>query len=530
MEKQPLTVLILEDSEFDAVVLESLLRKGGYAPEILRVETLDDFAAAVSDESRQWDIILADYNLPGFQAPAALAALQESGKDIPFIIISGGIGEDTAVEAMKAGAHDYLMKGQLTRLVPAVEREIRESRNRQSARKAEEALRRSERLSRLILENSKDAIILTDFDSVIQLANPAVEKVFGYDRDSIVGKNISILLPDKIPDDIDISEYGPITHNSRIAFDQPAHETLGQRRDRSIIVIEISFNRFDIGGKPYFAAFIRDISARKRAEKELRSHEEQFRVAREIQQRLFPKSPPTIEGMDIAGASIPALISGGDYYDYLQMPGGCWGFVVADVTGHGVGPAMLTAETRAYLRLLARESTSPAEILNQANKVLADDLDYERYITAILVAYNPATRSIIWVNAGHPPAFVFDSGGSVRTALEPNGSPLGIRPETPYRDSGPVTLNSTDGLMLYSDGIEEARNESGDFFSRDRLELWLRHSSALSADDSLNGLLQAASLFRQGLPQADDMTAIIVKGQSPANAGGNQDSTDEEAP
>lgn len=309
MDSRQIKTLILEDSEFDAVVLESLLRKGSYDPHILRVESLEDFSHAVSSED--WDVILADYNLPGFQAPAALSVLQKVGKDIPFIIISGGIGEDTAVEAMKAGAHDYLMKGQLARLVPAVEREIREARNRKSARDSEEALRRSERLSRLILEHSMDAILLTDSDSVIQLANPAVQNVFGYDHEAIVGLNMSILLPSHIPEDVDISDFGNIIHLPNIAVDRLAHETIAQRKDHTFIAIEISLNSFEIGGKPFYAAIIRDISARKRAEKELRSNEEQFRVAREIQQRLFPKCPPDIPGLDVAGMTIPAQMSGG---------------------------------------------------------------------------------------------------------------------------------------------------------------------------------------------------------------------------
>lgn len=509
MDSRQIKTLILEDSEFDAVVLESLLRKGSYDPQILRVESLEDFSRAISNED--WDVILADYNLPGFQAPAALSVLQGVGKDIPFIIISGGIGEDTAVEAMKAGAHDYLMKGQLARLVPAVEREIREARNRKSARDSEEALRRSERLSRLILEHSMDAILLTDSDSVIQLANPAVQAVFGYDHEAIVGLNMSILLPSHIPEDVDISDFGSIIHLPNIAVDRLAHETIAQRKDHTFIAIEISLNSFDIGGKPFYAVIIRDISARKRAEKELRSNEEQFRVAREIQQRLFPKCPPDIPGLDVAGMTIPAQMSGGDYYDYLLMPRGCWGFIVADVTGHGVGPAMLTAETRAYIRLLAKEYTSPAEILNQANKVLADDLDFERYITALLVVYNSAHGTFTYVNAGHPPGFVFDSEGNVKLEMELNGSPLGIRPEIAYCDSDPIEMKAGDGVILFSDGIEETQNEGGQFFSNQRIRGWLKYASSYGATDKLAGLIQAATVYRQRLPQSDDMTAIIFQ-------------------
>src|SRR5439155_12861961 len=141
-QKTPLRVLIIEDSEFDARILVNTLRQGGYQPAFQRVDTAEALRAALSNA--QWDIILSDYNMPNFSAPAALKIALESGFDLPFIIISGGIGEDVAVAAMKAGANDYLMKGNLARLAPAVERELREAEIRAARRRAEEALRESE--------------------------------------------------------------------------------------------------------------------------------------------------------------------------------------------------------------------------------------------------------------------------------------------------------------------------------------------------------------------------------------------------
>jgi len=135
----PLRVLIVEDSEDDAILLVRELRKGGYEPDFLRV----DDAGALRDslELAQWDLVIADHNMPGFSSDAALDTLKRSGLDISFIIVSGSIGEDYAVAAMKAGAHDYLMKGNLSRLVPAVDRELREAEMRQAHRQAEEAIR-----------------------------------------------------------------------------------------------------------------------------------------------------------------------------------------------------------------------------------------------------------------------------------------------------------------------------------------------------------------------------------------------------
>lgn len=133
--KTPLRVLVVEDSEFDAKMLIRLLDRGGYATTHERVETADAMAAALTN--REWDIVLSDYNLPGFNATLALQLLLATKLDLPFIIVSGGIGEDIAVAAMKSGASDYLMKGNLARLVPAVERELRDAADRAARRRAE---------------------------------------------------------------------------------------------------------------------------------------------------------------------------------------------------------------------------------------------------------------------------------------------------------------------------------------------------------------------------------------------------------
>jgi CheY-like chemotaxis protein len=275
---QPLRILIVEDSENDTLLLLDHLRQGAYEPSFERVDTPGAMSAAL--DRQQWDIVVADFSMPQFNALAALELLKQKELDLPFIIVSGTIGEELAVAAMKNGAKDYIMKGNLKRLVPAVERELRET---------------------------------------------------------------------------------------------------VERRER------------------------------KRAEDELRGNQEQFRVAREIQQRLFPKALPQFGPFNIAGASYPAEATGGDYFDYLTMADGCLGVVVADVTGHGVGPALLMAETRAYLRILARNRYDVGEILARANRMLAEDVGFERFVTLILARLDPGSQSLIYVSAGHPAGYVFDA-------------------------------------------------------------------------------------------------------------------------
>jgi signal transduction histidine kinase len=151
----PLRVLLIEDSEDDAMLLLRELRKGGYEPASERVETPESMTASL--KKNHWDVVISDYVLPRFSGLAALNILKESGWDLPFIVVSGKIGEDVAVGAMKAGAHDYILKGNLTRLVPAVERELAECEVRRERKRAEEALKRShEELEHRVKERTEE--------------------------------------------------------------------------------------------------------------------------------------------------------------------------------------------------------------------------------------------------------------------------------------------------------------------------------------------------------------------------------------
>jgi len=140
MEAIPIRILIVEDSEDDMVLVMHELRRGGYEPFFERVERAESMAASLG--KGHWDLVIANYVLPSFSGLEALRVLQRTGEDLPFIIVSGTIGEETAVEAMKAGAHDYIMKNNLKRLIPAVERELKEAKIRRERRQMENELKK----------------------------------------------------------------------------------------------------------------------------------------------------------------------------------------------------------------------------------------------------------------------------------------------------------------------------------------------------------------------------------------------------
>jgi len=162
---KPLRLLIVEDSEDDALFLLHELRKGGYTVTSERVDTAPAMSAAL--EKQAWDVVIADYVMPYFSAPDALILLKGKGIDLPFIVVSGKIGEDIAVATMKAGAHDYIMKGNLTRLVPAVERELREAVERQERRRAEESIRRRLKFEKTVSDISSRFVGIFDIDNAI---------------------------------------------------------------------------------------------------------------------------------------------------------------------------------------------------------------------------------------------------------------------------------------------------------------------------------------------------------------------------
>ncbi|MEW6306715.1 MAG: response regulator [Verrucomicrobiota bacterium] len=185
---KPLRVLLIEDSAADAEMLLEELRRSGYEPDHVQVASADKLHAALQEGP--WDVVVSDYSMPGFDGLAALRIIRESGLEIPFIMISGTIGEDMAVSAMRAGAHDYLLKGNLTRLAPALERELRESAFRRRRRQTEEQLREQAQL----LDLASDAIIVLDKDDCVAFWNRQAARLYGWSADEAARRTATELI------------------------------------------------------------------------------------------------------------------------------------------------------------------------------------------------------------------------------------------------------------------------------------------------------------------------------------------------
>ncbi len=269
----PLQLLMIEDSPGDAGLLLRELRRGGFEVQYTRVESAIDLTEALHKQS--WDIVISDYHLPQFDAGAALPIVKLHDDNLPFIVVSGTVGEDTAVRMMKSGAHDYLLKDKLARLVPAVQRELSEARIRRERYAALAALEASEERYRRLVDHATDAIFLHDLDGKIIDVNEHACRSLGYSRLELLQKYV---------DDIVLRVLdAPSEHVWRdLLPGVPMNiSALQCRKDGSTFHSETRLMSFLSKGQPMVLAVARDVSERKRAEEQLRLSAEVFEHSRE---------------------------------------------------------------------------------------------------------------------------------------------------------------------------------------------------------------------------------------------------------
>jgi len=247
---------------------------------------------------------------------------------------------------------------------------------------------------------------------------------------------------------------------------------------------------------------------RKRAEATVERFEGEFAAARRVQEKLFPKSAPCLPGFDIAGLAHAAESTAGDYYDFIPMDDGCLGVVVGDVTSHGLGPALLMSETRAFLRAFNTMVTDVGEVLSFANRLLYRDIREDAFVTLFFGRLDPETSMFEYAAAGHG-AHLMDSSGRF-TTLRSTTYPLGVEETLAVPTPFPVALKPGQILAVLTDGVHEASRLTGDFFGLDRARDIIRTHRRESADEIASRLVEAALAFCEGKP-LDDITAVIVK-------------------
>jgi len=234
-------------------------------------------------------------------------------------------------------------------------------------------------------------------------------------------------------------------------------------------------------------------------------------LARQIQRGYLPNENPRVPGFEIAGWNKPADQTGGDAFDFIPCDDGRLGLLIADATGHGVGPALMVAECRALLRGLASITVDLTQIMGKANEVLFEDLQEGRFVTVCLAFLDSETSTISHLSAGHGPLIHYVAADDRFVELPAATLPLGITKNLPSGPAPDIVLGPGDLFILITDGFFEWIRADGAQFGLERLYEVIRINRQSACSEIIERLHCAVVEFGQGTPQEDDLTAIVVK-------------------
>ena len=247
------------------------------------------------------------------------------------------------------------------------------------------------------------------------------------------------------------------------------------------------------------------------SEDELRQLESELELSQVVQRALLPQQVPSIPRYDIAAFSRPAQIVTGDYFDFLEFEDGTRGFVIADVSGHGVSAGMLVGSLQTVFHTLTPETDSPVDVLQRINRLYINNINFTTFVTIFFAKLDPQTRMLSYASAGHNPPLLVRASTNEITWLKPTGAAIGLIKDYLSRLDR-VQLVEGDTLLLYTDGVIEALSPQGnEQFGYDRLAEIVQQNQALPANELTQKIRQALNEFTQGNLPADDITMIVCK-------------------
>jgi PAS domain S-box-containing protein len=354
-----------------------------------------------------------------------------------------------------------------------------------------------------VLELTTDSVLITDKHGVIEYVNPGFETTSGYSREEALGKTPQILKSGEHDDEF----YRDLWKTIRAG--QPFRATvINRKKSGELYSCEqtITPMKDSTGNTTHFVSVLKDVTELL----EKKEQEAQIRLARVIQQRFYRKTA-ALSGFDIAGVTHPADETGGDYYDFIQLPDGRLGIAIGDVSGHGISAALIMAATRAYVRAFTATHSDAAEVLTQVNRALVTDLEDSTFVTLLLCLLNPQQGCLSYSGAGHVPGYLFDHSGEVRDVLDSSGPPLGVGRQTVYTSTGLRFSNPGQLLLLTTDGVMESESPAAGPFGLEgtiRHVIAHRHESAAKIAESLYA---AARSHMHHQPLVDDNTIVVIK-------------------
>ena len=234
-------------------------------------------------------------------------------------------------------------------------------------------------------------------------------------------------------------------------------------------------------------------------------------IAQRIQMSLLPKEPPRLRGVELAGRCVPAKNVGGDYYDFFTISEDELGIVIADVSGHSIGAALMMAAARSVLRTEVLRHSNPSTLLTRTNSAMYGDLAAaELFITMFHVRYNRKTGVLTYANGGHNLPFIYRTEDKQCITIDADGMLLGVLDDIHF-NQGSIKLNTGDILVLYTDGVTEAANSAGEQFGGERLYMIVQQNSHMTAQGILDEICRQVYQHSGAIAQYDDIAMVIMK-------------------
>lgn len=364
---------------------------------------------------------------------------------------------------------------------------------------------------RSLLDQSNDCIFLIKIPSLAFVdVNESACRQLGCCREDFLSLPFGNFVPgDTIARIGELAVGGIAEGEDRDTIITELFKCSGERIPVEITIRLVTFNK-----EQYGVAVARDITERKRTEKALLENFRMLRdmeLARQIQLSLLPTTPPELPGIQLAGCCVPATHVGGDYYDFYKHENGIIDLVVADVSGHSFGAALMTAEARSVLRTQIHTFSGTGEVLASLNSNLHDDLDQAGlFITLFYVKYDAINRTLFYSNAGHVPPLLFRQSETACRKLDAEGLIIGVRKGEVYEEKQ-IQMQEGDILLLYTDGITEALNSADEQFGLARLCSSLMAKHTESPQSIIDAIIMEVAAFTGTSAMEDDVTMIVMK-------------------
>jgi DNA-binding response OmpR family regulator len=485
--QNPIRLLVVEDNLHDFSLLREQLRQSGTVFNLVQVATLREALECLSNDL--YDAVVLDLNLPDSSGLETYSTVRSHVRNVPIVVLSHHVGSPSGPDATGIGPHDFINKANAH--TELLERTVRHAIERQ---RLQQQLEGSERQLHMLAEQlpamlwtTDDQLRLTSMRgrelsaldlSVASLVGQSVNDVFGGGRGTTTVADLHrrALLGESASRDLEWH------HHWYHAHVEPLRDSVGN-------VVGTIGVALDVTGEQKLK---RDIHA-----------------AHQVQQHLLPSRAPQLQGFDIAGRCFPAEDCSGDFFDYILLPQRRLAVLLADVSGHGFGPAILAAAIRSYLRMAAVLGNQVHEMLALANRLLLSDGDLTPFASVFAASFDPESRSMRYASAGHPAFLVHLQGAATR--LESLSVPIGVRSDEMFTLSQRIQLHSGDVVLLASDGVFEARSTNGEYFGVDRALQVIRDYQQEDAAVIVQKLHDAAVAFAGGEALDDDLTAVVVK-------------------